>query len=73
MISDVFPSHVVNIDADWNRISKDVAIGGCFGETLSAFKMAKQKYGNVIDEYLYSMAMDEIRLKKMMCLWMLQM
>eukprot|EP01084_Bolivina_argentea_P131520 232129_1 len=61
MISDVFPSHVVNIDADWNRISKDVVIGGCLGETLSAFKMIKNKYGNIIDEYLYSMAMDEIK------------
>merc|ERR1719499_1535627 len=31
-----FPIHSVNIDGDYNRIALDTAIGGCFGETLSA-------------------------------------
>ena len=40
-----FPTHSVNIDGDHNRIALDTAIGGCFGETLSA--MAYEQYLNV--------------------------
>jgi len=37
-----FPSHTMNIDGDYNRIALDTAIGGCFGETLSAMTYQHQ-------------------------------
>ena len=39
-----FPTHSVIIDGDHNRIALDTAIGGCFGETLSA--MTYEQYLN---------------------------
>eukprot|EP01083_Nonionella_stella_P020140 55827_1 len=62
IVSSIFPQHEIQMDADWNVISKDAAIGGCIGETVAAFRMVeKAQYGNVIDGYLYEMAEDEIK------------
>ena len=55
-----FPSHKINIDGDWNKIALDTAIGGCIGETISALTM-EVGFNNIIDEYIYSIAKDEIR------------
>eukprot|EP01083_Nonionella_stella_P036931 100728_1 len=57
----VFPQHSVNINADWNRIASDTAIGGCLGETTAALTMRTQMYGNMIDDYIDEIAMEEVR------------
>ncbi len=48
---------------DYNRISLDAAIGGCFGETLSAFETNFDYDFDIplIKEYLNGIAMDEIQ------------
>lgn len=56
-----FPQHQVNVDGDWDRIATDTAIGGCIGETVSAFKMMESTSETVLDEYIRQIAMDEVR------------
>eukprot|EP01084_Bolivina_argentea_P309124 534659_1 len=57
-----FPSHVIDVNGDWNRISMDTAIGGCIGETLSAFTYLNDDVNdNMLNEYLNKIVMDEIR------------
>ena len=64
-IPNVFPSHIINIDTDLNKIAMDTIIGGCFGETISALTIIDNQYNNNnnnnIDKYIYKIAEDEIR------------
>lgn len=59
--SNDFPSHTINIDGDWNKIALDTAIGGAFGETISALTMEMTYDDDIINQYIYSIKMDEIR------------
>ena len=56
-----FPQHQVHVDGDWNRIAVDTAIGGCIGETVSAFKMLQRSNGSIFDGIVKQIAMDEVR------------
>eukprot|EP01083_Nonionella_stella_P032393 88680_1 len=58
----VFPTHNIEIDGDWNKISKDIAIGGCIGETLSALTISDScEDEDVLNRYMDGIAMDEIK------------
>ena len=56
------PRHTINVGGDLNKIALDTAIGGCFGETISALTMINNsnKYKNIIDKFVYEIVMDEI-------------
>ena len=65
IIYDRFPIHTFDIIGnDWNEISKDTAIGGCIGETISALSMIKQgreTYDNIVHDIVIEIANDEVR------------
>ena len=56
-----FPSHSVEVSADWNAISRDAARGGCVGETAAALRMTQEQHGGLVDVYVRRMAEDEVR------------
>ena len=68
IVYDSFPAHTVNVDSDYNRIAIDTAIGGCFGETLSAMTYREQlnedlkglAVESAVTRKLNGIAMDEI-------------